>query len=170
MRFIKLLDKLAPGAANAARRWLIERAVPFNRTLGVEVVRLAPDSSEVVLRLRPRRGNLNVAGTVHGGAILGFAETVHGAVVLLQFPPAQHRMVTRSATIRYVAPARGELRASFAMPAETRSQIECELSSTGRSEPTLQSSVFDQSGTLVAELLASYVIRRITPAHARAKS
>lgn len=160
MRLITLLERFAPHALPAARRWFVERAVPFNRALGIRVVRVAPDSSEVVLRLPPRRRNLNVAGTVHGGAILAFAETVHGVAVLSQFSAARHRMVTRQATIRYVAPARGELRVSFSLTAAVRQQIATELSSAGRSELTLQSSVLDRNDELVADLLATYVIRR----------
>lgn len=71
---------------------------------------------------------------------------------------------------RCLAPARGELRVSFSLPVQARRQIETELRSLGHSEPTFQSSVIDASGALVAELLATYVIRRITPGHAAGES
>jgi uncharacterized protein (TIGR00369 family) len=163
MNLITLLQKWAPGAEAKAKRWFVERVVPFNRTLGIKLVRAAPDSSEVVLRLPARRRNLNVAGTVHGGAILAFAETVHGVAVLAQFSADQHRMFTRNATMQYFAPARGDLRVSFSLAAAMRREIQLELNAAGRSELTLESSVVDNSGKLVAQLTATYVIRRIKP-------
>ena len=148
------------GRSARAKRLFAELGVPFNRALGIRIVKVAPDSSEVVLRLPVRRRNRNVAGTIHGVAILALAETVHGVAVLWQFSPAAHRMFTKRAELRFLSPARGELRTSFSLTPETRAEIARSLDATGRSEFTLDASVTDASGAEVASLSATYVIRR----------
>jgi uncharacterized protein (TIGR00369 family) len=141
-------------------RWMIQYAVPFNRSLGIKVVRVGAGAGAVALRLPRRRRNLNVAGTVHGGAILAFAETVHGVAVLSEFSPKTHRMLTREATIEYVAPGRGDLHVSFCLTDLVRSELSAQLQAKGRADVALESAVLDGSGTVIAKLAASYVITR----------
>jgi len=52
------------------KRFFTERLVPANRTLGIRVLEVGPDSRSVVLRLPYRRRILNSAGTAHGAAIM----------------------------------------------------------------------------------------------------
>lgn len=159
MKILRLLKQF-PRVAERAKRFAVERGVPFNRMLGIKLVSVAHDSSDVVLRLPARRGNFNVAGTVHGAAILALAETVHGVAVLWQFSPAEHRMFTKHASLDFIAPAKGELTVSFCLADATRRQIEADLRASGRCEVILHSSVRDGHGRDVAALQATYVIRR----------
>ena len=150
-----------PRLADRARRLAVERFVPFNRRLGIRVIRAAADSPDTVLRLPFRRANLNVAGTVHGAAILALAETVHGVAVLWRLYPAPPRKLTNAAPLVYLAPARGPLEAFFRIEDATRDAIAADLASSGRSEVVLRSIVRDAGGREVARLEATYVIRRV---------
>jgi len=155
------LERHAPSLAHHAKRWFVEHAVPMNRAIGLRVDEVAPDSSRVALRLPWRRRNENAAGTVHGGVIAAFAETVHGVAVLWQFPPASHHMTTRRLRVQFVAPGHGTLRVEFRLEPSTRQGIEEDLARAGRSEFTLESAVKDESGKVVAHLEASYLLRRL---------
>lgn len=163
MRLAELLgtmERRAPWLSDVAKRWFVERGIPMNRSMGLRVEEVAPDSSQVVLRLPRRRRNENDAGTVHGGVITAFAETVHGVAVLWQFPPARHHMVTRSLRVEFCSPGRGTLRVEYRLDPSTLQAIEGDLARGGRSEFTLVSEVKDESGKVVARLEASYLLRR----------
>jgi uncharacterized protein (TIGR00369 family) len=123
-RLLSTVERHAPGVAHHLKIWFVERGVPLNRSIGLRVEEVAPDSSRVVLRLPPRRRNQNDGGTVHGGVITAFAETVHGVAVLWQFQPARHRMVTRSLRVEFLAPARGTLWVEYRLEEAVRRGIE----------------------------------------------
>lgn len=159
MKLLELLTRL-PWMGKQAKRIAVDYAVPFNRALGIRIVSVAEDSSSVILRLPPRGRNRNVAGTVHGGATLALAETVHGVALLWQFSPSEHLMFTKRAALEFLSPARGELRVSFGLDSTTRASVESALRSSGRCELSLTCTVTDRPGEPVAELDATYVIRR----------
>jgi uncharacterized protein (TIGR00369 family) len=157
---LTLLERRAPRAAPVLKRWFVEYGVPMNRSMGLRIDEVAPDSSRVVVRLPPRRRNLNVGGTVHGGVIAALAETVHGIAVLWQFPPAEHLMVSRELRVEYLAPGRGTLTTTFGLEQGVRRRIAEELARTGSCDLRLDSEVVDAGGKTVARLAGSYVVRR----------
>lgn len=160
-KLLTALERYAPGLAPRIKKWFVEYLVPANRAMGIRIDEVARDSSRVVLSLPRRRRNLNVGGTVHGAAIMALAETVHGVAVLWQFPPARHRMVTRTTRLEFVAPARTRLSTTFCLDPETRGRIEADLAARGRCDVELGSTVVDDRGQDVARLVASYQIRRL---------
>ncbi len=157
---LSMLERRAPRLTPRLRRWFVERGVPLNRAIGLRVDHVASDSSRVALRLPPRRGNLNVGGTVHGAAITALAETVHGMAVLWQFSPSDHVMVTRKLRVEFLAPGRGTLFVEFALDETLRRSIAAELARSGSCDVRLTSEVTDGGGNVVARLVGSYVIRR----------
>lgn len=157
---LAMLERHAPRFAPRLKRWFVEHAVPMNQSIGLRIDEVAHDSSRVVLRLLPRRRNLNAVGTVHGGVITALAESVHGVAVLWQFPPANHHMVSRELRIQFVAPGRGRLTTEFALAEEVRRRIEADLTQSGSSEVELSCEVKGPQGATVARLTGSYVIRR----------
>jgi uncharacterized protein (TIGR00369 family) len=157
---LALLESYAPRIAPLVKKWFVEYGVPMNRAMGLCLDEVASDSSRVVVRLPPRRRNLNVGGTVHGGVITALAETVHGIAVLWQFSPAEHLMVSRELRMEFVAPGRGTLTAQFALDESVRRQIAAALAEKGSCEVQLKSEVRDAGGRTVARLTGTYLIRR----------
>jgi len=154
------LERHAPALAPPVKRWFVEWAVPLNRAVGLRVESVCPETGRVVLRLPARRRNRNASGTVHGGVLAAFAETVHGVAVLWRFSPATHHMVTREAHLQFQAPARGPLHVEYLLEKELGERIAEDLDRGGRCEVTLRSAVTDDDGRVVASLLATYLIRR----------
>lgn len=138
-------------------------AVPGNALLGIRIVRVDPASGQVTVKLKNRKNIHNAAGTVHGAAIFALAETVHGTAVMWQHSPRRHRMFTKTASLRFVAPGRGELFTTYALSDEIRSRLETELGTVGRCEVTAESRVRDANGAEVATLDATYVVLRSHP-------
>jgi len=157
---LTFLERRVPRWAQHAKRWFVQYLVPFNSRIGLRIEKISPDSSEVVLRLPYRRGNRNAVGTVHGGAIMTLAETVHGVAVLWQFPPALHAMFAKESRLEFLTPGRGDLSVRFGLQPEVRSRIAADLDATGRCLIELASVVTDHQGTEVARLTATYHIRR----------
>jgi 1,4-dihydroxy-2-naphthoyl-CoA hydrolase len=160
-RALAVIERRMPRGASRVKRWFVQYLVPFNRRIGLHIEYVAPDSSEVVLRLPARRGNRNVGGTIHGGAIMALAESVHGVAVLWQFPPARHLMFAKESRIEFLAPARGELTVSFSLEPAVRDRIASELEANGRCLIELVSVVKARDGTDIARLTATYHLRRI---------
>lgn len=159
-RILAVIERRMPAQADRAKRWFVQYFVPFNRRIGLRVEHVAPDSSRVVLRLPASRGNRNPGKTIHGGAILALAESVHGVAVLWQFSPATHSMVATTSRIEFLAPGRGELTVSFRLEPAVRDRIAAELDAGGRCLVELTSIVKDREGVDIARLTATYHIRR----------
>jgi uncharacterized protein (TIGR00369 family) len=153
-------EKGCPRAVPLMKRFFVERLVPANRTLGIKVLEVAPDSRSVILRLPYRRRILNPAGTVHGAAIMALAETVHGVAVLWQFSPYTHQMVAKRSTLEFLRPGRGDLFVRFGLAPELKASIERVLAAEGRAEFELESVVVDRQDQEIAHLQAAYVLRR----------
>ncbi len=145
-------------------RWYANHlAVPANALLGVRIVRVDPASGAVTVKLASRRSNRNAAGTVHGAAIFALAETVHGAAVLWQHSPLRHRMFTKTASLRFIAPGKGDLFTTYTLGDELSQRIESELGTSGRCEVAAESEVRDSKGSEIARLHATYVVLRAKP-------
>ena len=159
-KLLQTIERRFPSLAQVLRKRFTEWFVPANRSMGIRIVRIAPDSSDVVLRLRDRRRNRNYGGSVHGGVILALAESVHGVAVLWQFHPAVHSMVSKEVRLEFLKRARGELRTRFGLTEEMRRSIDRELRENRKCERELSSEVTNRAGEVVARLTATYYIRR----------
>lgn len=162
---LALVDRLPPPVASRLKRWFIRWLVPFNRSLGVRVSGLDADAERFSLAMPSRRRNTNVAGTVHGAAIMALAEAVHGVAVLWHFSPAGHRMYTKEIRMRYLKPARGALRVTFRLDPAVRNDIHAALERDGACDLVLSSVVADRGGTPVARCNATYTVLRVRDGH-----
>jgi uncharacterized protein (TIGR00369 family) len=72
---------------------------PFNRYLGVEIVRLEKGEAEATLRLAPH--HLNARGVAHGGVISSLLDTVLGGAVISAIP-REWWCATTSLSIQYL--------------------------------------------------------------------
>lgn len=161
-RALAIASRLPLGLRFRLRKWFVEYGVPANRHLGIKVVEVGPGTGSVVLKLPYRRSNLNVAGTVHGAAILALAESVHGVAILWRFDPADHLMYTRRANLEFLSPGRTALTVRYVLSPQTIETIENRLRQAGRHEFDLECTVRDQEGEPIAHLSATYHLRRLS--------
>jgi acyl-CoA thioesterase len=118
-------------------------AVPYARLLGIELEKVVPGEATLTLAIRPELSQNH--GVVHGGAIASLIDTATAFAILTLIEPAE-RVTTVDLTISYLRPARdGQMRATARVLRE------------GRRLLTVSAEVTDQSGTLLATALSTYI-------------
>ncbi len=157
-KILLYLEKHVPSIALFFKRVFVEYIVPMNRSLGIKIKSI--DDFETVLSLKRKYKNLNYGGTIHGAAIMALAETVHGVTILWKFPPINHLMVSKKSNLTFLKKAKGNLEVRFQLSKDKEEYINKQLSENGVCEIELKSAVTDKHGNSVAELLATYHIRR----------
>jgi len=97
---------------------LMHAVVPMVATLGLEYVEVSPERTVVVLRDQPEYRN-HVGGP-HAAAMFALAESATGAVAIAAFGDMMDRAVLlpTTATMDYVAIARGDLTATARLDAD----------------------------------------------------
>ncbi len=130
--------------------------IPFTLPMGVLVEHA--NREEVCMTLSDKASNTNMVGIVHAGALYTFGETVAGIAAGFEtldraFPLA------RNGTIRYLRPARGEIRGRARVPAGESDRVVAELDQDGRSELDVRVSLEDARGEIVAEMEVHYSFR-----------
>ncbi len=159
-QMLPVIEKKFSGIAPAIKRFYVQYIVPSNRSMGIRLLKVLPNSSEVELQLKHRRRNMNVSGSVNGGVLMAFAECVHGVAVLWQFSPANYKMVTLHSKMKYLVPGYGTLFTRFKLSEITMADIDNELVSTGACNIELSSTVTDSNDKLIAILTNEYQITR----------
>ncbi len=81
---------------------------------GIRVRRIAPDFREALVELRPGLANRNFFGTHFGGSLYAMTDPFFALMVLHNLP-SDYLVWDKSASIDFVAPGRGRVRARFAI-------------------------------------------------------
>jgi len=142
------------GADYLQRR--LERDFPLARHIGVRAE--TADDRGVVLRA-PFAPNANYKGSAFGGSLFSLAVLAGWAWATryLAVRQVDADVVIQESTIRYLAPARGELRAALEAPAAAAAQkFRSMLVRAGRARIRLQVGVFDGK-TLATQFDGLYV-------------
>ncbi len=118
---------------------------------GVRVREVSPDLSAVTVEMPLRPWNRNWVGTHFGGSLYSLADPWF---VLLLIPALGDRYVVwdKAASIRFVKPGRGTVRARFEIPPGRVAEIRAEADRTGRTEQVFQVAIVDAEGETVAEV------------------
>ncbi|MBA3826155.1 MAG: YiiD C-terminal domain-containing protein [Ktedonobacterales bacterium] len=135
-------------------------AVPFAKSLGIEIVAYTPN--EVKLRLPLRPDLTNHMGTMHAAAQYALAETASGALNLLIFGEQLGNLLplNRSAQIEYRRPSRGTLIAHGELGDEALQQVRDAFAAEGRAKFSTAVALYDESDltTIVTTVTIEWVI------------
>ncbi|MCI4063905.1 DUF4442 domain-containing protein [Micromonospora sp. R77] len=138
-------------------------AVPFARTLGIEIVEVAPEAEggvRAVVRLPDSPATHNHVGGPHAGAMFTLGETASGAVVLAAFGTVLDRAVPLAVRVEmaYKKIAMGPVRATARLgrpPAE----VIAELDAGTRPEFPVHVEVGTEDGTVTSVLTVVWTLR-----------
>lgn len=141
---------------------LLAQSVPFNRVLGVEVLEIG--DGEAIVRMPSSPDRLNHVGTVHAAAQFGLGEAAAGACVVARFGDLQaHGIVPLAvdASIHYLRPAGGALRAAAALDAESVNSIREDALAGNKPRFPVHVRIFDEVDRLTTEMSVTWVLMRV---------
>lgn len=150
------------GASFRAVRETLQRIVPFNRHLGLEIREVDADSA--VVRMPDREELTNHVGTQHAAALFAAGEAASGATVAGLLASrfgadlGSVRALATGADIRYTRPARGTITAKGKLERDGSSLLEG-LESTRRAEFAVKVRLADERGRAVAEMVVRWYAR-----------
>src|SRR5512143_2808027 len=101
---------------------------------GVRVRDVSPDLHAFTIEMPLTRWNRNWVGTHFGGSLYSLADPWF-MLILIQQLGQGYVVWDKAASIRFVKPGRGTVRARFEVPAERVAAIRAEADRAGRAEP-----------------------------------
>lgn len=130
---------------------------------GIHVLEIAPDYRRVTVRLRLGLLNRNYFGTQYGGSLFSMTDPFH-ALMLLHNLPRGYRVWDKAATIRYLAPGRGNVFARFVLAAARIDEVLAATAGGEKYEPTWPVDIVAADGSVVATVDKTLHIRLARPA------
>lgn len=122
-------------------------AVPFARTLGMEITHLSAD--EVRCRLEWTAERTTTGGAMNGGAIMALADNAGGIVAFLNLPEGAARTSTISSSTNFLRGVRGGHVDSVTRPIHR-----------GRTTIIAETEVYDADGRLAAKVTQAQAVLR----------
>jgi uncharacterized protein (TIGR00369 family) len=120
-------------------------AKQFPGLLGIELVETTPE--RVVGRLRARSEICTVGGMMHGGAVMGFADTLGAVGTFLNMPPGATTTTIESSTKFMAAAPEGQVLTGESVPLHK-----------GRTTMVWQTSIRREDGRLCALVLQTQLV------------
>ena len=130
---------------------------PF-RGAGIRVRRIAPDWSEALVELRQGLFNRNFVGTHYGGSLFSMTDPFYALMLIHRLGP-EYLVWDRAASIEFLAPGRGTVRARFALEEEKVTQIRDLARGGEKVLPQFAVEVRDATGELVARVEKTLYVR-----------
>jgi acyl-coenzyme A thioesterase PaaI-like protein len=125
-------------------------------------VKASPDLRTFEVRMRIRRWNRNYVGTHFGGSLYSMCDPFF-MLILVEALGRGYVVWDKAATIRFLRPGRGTVRATFHVPLVRIEEIRAAADARGKVEPTFQVDVLNDAGDVVAEVEKLLYVRLAKP-------
>ncbi|MHC9295410.1 PaaI family thioesterase [Mycobacterium sp. LTG2003] len=138
--------------------------LPAHRTVGVEVLRAADGEAEISSRTSKQL--TNVIGSLHSSGLIALIDAA-GLAAIIAGAPSKSAMagilpLGRTASVEFLAPARGRLLATAALDDEARYALEpLWAGSSDRARFSTTAQIMDSSGTVVSRGSFDWSVRRV---------
>ena len=119
-------------------------AMPFAETLGIEFDSV--DATEVRAHLAWSERLCTTSGVMHGGALMGLADSLGGLCAFLNLPPGAQTATMSSSTV-FLRGVRGGVVTAVSRPLHT-----------GRTVIVVQTDLLDDTGRLAAQVTQSQAV------------
>jgi uncharacterized protein (TIGR00369 family) len=123
----------------------LNEAMPFGRRLGIELVSASPD--EVVTRLGWAEDLCTTAGALHGGALMGLADSGGGLCAFLNLPEDATGTATIESKTNFFGPVREGHVTATSRPLHK-----------GRTTIVVETDVHDASGRHIARVTQTQAV------------
>ena len=139
-------------------RWGFNR-FPAYRGTGARLTWIAPDWSEVRVRLPLGWRTRNYVGTIFGGSMYGAVDPVYMIMLIKALGP-DYIVWDKAATIRFRRPGRETLFAVFRIPAEELAAVHAAVADGGKAEREFTVDLVDAAGEVHATCTKLIHVRR----------
>src|SRR2546423_894805 len=161
-----LLQRIAARVGNA-RFLRLMRFFPPYLGAGVSVTHVAPDLTLVEVEMKLSAWNRNFVGTQFGGSLYSMCDPFFMLMLMMQLGEG-YVVWDKSASIEFLRPGRGKVKARFELPRERVEQIRAETDAKGKINPAFEVTVLDEHGEPVARVQKILSVRRREAARAAA--
>jgi acyl-coenzyme A thioesterase PaaI-like protein len=127
---------------------------------GITVESVSPDYSEITVKLKMHFYNRNYVGTHFGGSLYSMTDPWY-MFMLMKRLGTGYIVWDKSASIEFIKPGTGTVRATFRLPEEVVEQIRSKLETGKKTDWSFEEVIVDEKGTIVARVRKVLYIRRI---------
>jgi acyl-coenzyme A thioesterase PaaI-like protein len=138
-------------------RWGMNLWPPF-RGAGIRVRHIAADWSEARVELRAGRLRRNFVGTHYGGSLFSMTDPFY-ALMLIHRLGDKYLVWDQAASIDFVAPGRGTVKAVFSLNEAQVQAIRAQAAGGQKVLPEFDVEVKDEAGELVARVKKTLYVR-----------
>jgi acyl-coenzyme A thioesterase PaaI-like protein len=155
---IPFLQRVA--AAVGQDRFLrLMRFYPPYLGAGISVVHVARDLSVIEVEMKLSVWNRNFVGTQFGGSLYSMCDPFFMLMVMMRLG-SDYVVWDKSATIDFLKPGRGKVRARFEVAPGLLARLKSEADAAGKINPKLETTVVDEDGQTIARVTKVLSIRR----------
>lgn len=126
---------------------------------GVVITRVAADLSELEVEMNLSAWNRNFVGTQFGGSLYSMCDPFFMLMLMMQLGPG-YVVWDKSASIDFLRPGRGRVKARFEMPRARVDQLRAETDAQGKINPSFEVTVVDEKGEPVARVRKVLSVRK----------
>jgi acyl-coenzyme A thioesterase PaaI-like protein len=129
---------------------------------GISLTRVSEDYREAEVQLKKHWYNQNYVGVHFGGSLFAMTDACY-MVMLVQVLGKAYYVWDQRATIEYLKPGRGTVKASFTVTDERVREIEERTASGEKYLPEFTVEIIDAEGDMVARVVKTLYVRRKPP-------
>lgn len=130
---------------------------------GIRADHISGDFRQVEVSLTLRWFNRNINGAHYGGSLFSMTDPWYGLMLLKVLGERDYMVWTKNASIDYLAPGRGVVRARFTLTDNLLAEARDHLSREDKLIRPFEIDITDAAGTVVARVLNTVYIRRRVP-------
>jgi acyl-coenzyme A thioesterase PaaI-like protein len=149
----------AADALGYARFLKLLRFWPPYLGAGIKVVHVAKDLSALEVEMKLTPFNRNFVGTQFGGSLYSMCDPFFMLMIMMQLGD-EYVVWDKSASIEFLKPGRGRVRARFEVPPTLLEQLKRDTEAAGKINPKLEATIFDEEGQAIARVTKVLSIRR----------
>ena len=134
----------------------LEFTIPIALKMGVQALEVRSGFAATSV---PIEGNGNHFGVMYAGVLFTVAEILGGAIPIATFDNAKYYPLVKDLQIFFRKPAKTDVRAQASLSESEIARIVADADANGKADFTLEATVTDADGVVVAETRGLYQLR-----------
>jgi len=126
---------------------------------GVSVAQVAKELNVLEVEMKLSHWNRNFAGTQFGGSLYSMCDPFFMLMLMMQLGDG-YVVWDKSASIEFLKPGRGKVKARFELPRIRVDELRAEVDEKGKIDPLFEVTVLDEQGEPVARVRKVLSVRR----------